>query len=85
MLWSRSVSSVLNFAIHTVRRLIWPIDRWTSQRRAFGGKPLNQLAVIRSKLAAMIARTESLQAWLESVTYQMTHMNYKIQADKLAG
>ena len=33
----------------------------------------------------MIARTESLQAWLESVTYQMTHMNYKIQADKLAG
>jgi hypothetical protein len=33
----------------------------------------------------MIARTESLQAWLENVTYQMTHMNYKDQADKLAG
>lgn len=60
-------------------------SRWTSQRKAFGGKPLNQLAVIRSKLAAMIARTESLQAWLENITYQMNHMNYKIQADKLAG
>jgi alkylation response protein AidB-like acyl-CoA dehydrogenase len=59
--------------------------KWTSQRKAFGGKPLNQLAVIRSKMAAMIARTESLQAWLENITYQMTHMSYKIQADKLAG
>lgn len=60
-------------------------DRWTNQRKAFGGKPLNQLAVIRSKLAAMIARMESLQSWLENITYQMNHMNYKIQADKLAG
>jgi alkylation response protein AidB-like acyl-CoA dehydrogenase len=59
--------------------------KWTAQRKAFGGKPLNQLAVIRSKLAAMISRTESLQAWVENITYQMTHMNYKIQADKLAG
>lgn len=66
-------------------QLILVSSRWTSQRKAFGGKPLNQLAVIRSKMAAMIARTESLQAWLENITYQMTHMSYKIQADKLAG
>ena len=76
---------MLTFAIPAARRLIWSIDRWTSQRKAFGGKPLNQLAVIRSRLAGMIARTESVQAWLESVTYQMNHMSYKIQADKLAG
>jgi hypothetical protein len=33
----------------------------------------------------MIARVESLQAWLENITYQMNHMSYQIQADKLAG
>jgi alkylation response protein AidB-like acyl-CoA dehydrogenase len=61
------------------------ICRWITQRKAFGGKPLHQLPVIRSKMATMIARAESLQAWLENITYQMTHMNYNIQADKLAG
>ena len=47
--------------------------RWTAQRKAFG-KPLNSQAVIRNKLAAMIARAESVQSWLENITYQMTHM-----------
>jgi len=61
------------------------ICRWITQRKAFGGKPLHQLAVIRSKMASMIARAESLQAWLENITYQMNHMNYQVQADKLAG
>jgi len=31
-------------------------------------------AVIRNKVADMIARVESLQAWLENITYQMTKM-----------
>jgi len=57
---------------------------WTSQRKAFG-KPLNAQPVIRSKLAAMISRVESIQSWLESVTYQMCHMSYREQASKLAG
>lgn len=47
--------------------------KWASQRKAFG-KPLISQPVIRSKIAAMIARTESVQSWLENVTYQMTHM-----------
>lgn len=47
--------------------------RWTNQRKAFG-KPLNSQAVIRSKLASMIARAESVQAWLENITYQMNNM-----------
>lgn len=50
-----------------------PLDRWANQRQVFG-KPLNAQAVVRSKLAAMIARVESLQAWLENVTYQMNNM-----------
>ncbi|RDB25903.1 Very long-chain specific acyl-CoA dehydrogenase, mitochondrial [Hypsizygus marmoreus] len=58
--------------------------KWTTQRKVFG-KPLNSQAVIRSKLAAMIARVESAQAWLENVTYQMNHMNYKQQSALLAG
>jgi hypothetical protein len=36
-------------------------------------------------MAAMIARTESVQAWLESITYQMNNMSYKEQSAKLAG
>lgn len=43
------------------------------QRKAFG-KPLASLAVIRSKVAQMIARTESVQNWLENITYQMCNM-----------
>ncbi|KAI0783556.1 peroxisomal acyl-CoA-dehydrogenase [Abortiporus biennis] len=51
------------------RLLIDECLKWTAQRKAFG-KPLNSLAVIRGKLAGMIARTES---------------SYKEQASKLAG
>ncbi|EGN98920.1 hypothetical protein SERLA73DRAFT_90002 [Serpula lacrymans var. lacrymans S7.3] len=58
--------------------------KWATQRKAFG-RPLISQPVIRSKLAGMIARTESVQAWLENLTYQMTHMTYKQQANKLAG
>jgi alkylation response protein AidB-like acyl-CoA dehydrogenase len=58
--------------------------KWTSQRKAFG-RPLHSQAVIRSKLADMIARAESVQSWLENITYQMCNMSYKQQADKLAG
>lgn len=58
--------------------------RWTNQRKVFG-KPLHSQAVIRNKLAAMISRVESAQAWLENVTYQMNQMNYKDQAEHLAG
>ncbi|KAF8434048.1 acyl-CoA dehydrogenase/oxidase [Boletus edulis BED1] len=53
------------------------------QRKAFG-KPLASQAVVRSKVAAMIARAESCQSWLENVTHQM-NMSYKEQARKLAG
>ncbi|KAF8149875.1 acyl-CoA dehydrogenase [Crassisporium funariophilum] len=58
--------------------------KWATQRKVFG-KPLHSQAVIRSKLAAMISRVESAQNWLENITYQMNHMNYKNQAEHLAG
>ncbi|GJE96594.1 acyl-CoA dehydrogenase [Phanerochaete sordida] len=66
------------------RLLIEACMKWIHQRKAFG-KPLASLAVVRAKLAQMIARTESVQHWLESITYQMCNMSYKEQANKLAG
>ncbi|EJD42033.1 hypothetical protein AURDEDRAFT_168825 [Auricularia subglabra TFB-10046 SS5] len=43
---------------------------WANQRQVFG-KPLIAQAVIRNKLAQMIARTEAGHNWLENVTHQM--------------
>ncbi|TFK72902.1 peroxisomal acyl-CoA-dehydrogenase [Pluteus cervinus] len=58
--------------------------KWVSQRKVFG-KPLHAQPVIRAKLANMITRVESAQAWLESITFQMNNMNYKEQSTHLAG
>ncbi|KAF7308134.1 Acyl-CoA dehydrogenase [Mycena chlorophos] len=44
--------------------------KWATQRKVFG-KPLISQPVIRAKLAAMIARVESSQAWLETITFQV--------------
>jgi len=66
------------------RGIIEECLKWTTQRKVFG-KPLHSQAVIRSKLAGMIARAESVQNWLENITYQMCNMSYKEQSSKLAG
>ncbi|KAJ7931440.1 acyl-CoA dehydrogenase [Mycena leptocephala] len=71
-------------SISAQRMIVEECMKWASQRKVFG-KPLTSQAVIRSKLAAMISRVESAQAWLENVTYQMCHMNYSQQATHLAG
>lgn len=55
------------------RAIVEECLKWTAQRKAFG-KPLNSQAVIRAKLADMIARAEAIQTWLENVTYQMCNM-----------
>jgi alkylation response protein AidB-like acyl-CoA dehydrogenase len=51
----------------------FPSCRWSQQRQAFG-KPLNAQAVVRAKLAQMIARVESAHSWLENVTHQMNNV-----------
>ncbi|TDL25491.1 acyl-CoA dehydrogenase NM domain-like protein [Rickenella mellea] len=58
--------------------------KWANQRMVFG-KPLVAQAVVRSKLASMIARCEATQNWLENVTHQMNNMSYKEQSNHLAG
>ncbi|KAN0113423.1 Acyl-CoA dehydrogenase/oxidase, N-terminal and middle domain containing protein [Russula decolorans] len=66
------------------RMIVEECLKWVSQRKAFG-KPLSSQAVVRAKLAAIIARAEAVQAWLENVTYQMCNMSYEDQATNLAG
>ncbi|KAF9223846.1 acyl-CoA dehydrogenase NM domain-like protein [Gyrodon lividus] len=66
------------------RSIIDECLKWTNQRKAFG-QPLISQPVIRSKIAGMISRAESVQSWLENITYQMTHMTYRQQAQKLTG
>lgn len=60
-------------SVRSQRAIVEECFKWASQRDVFG-KPLISQAVIRNKLAGMIARVESLQAWLENITYQMTRM-----------
>ena len=56
------------------RRIVEECLKWTAQRIAFG-KPLNTQPVVRARLAAMIARVESGQNWLEFVTHQMNNVS----------
>ncbi|CAO3634210.1 unnamed protein product [Cunninghamella blakesleeana] len=58
--------------------------KWANQRKVFGKRLIDQ-PVIRNKLASMIAQVESFHNWLENLTYQMNHMDYKEQSIKLAG
>lgn len=58
--------------------------KWAQLRKVFG-KPLIEQPVIRFKLAKMISEVESVQAWLEQITYNMTKMSYKQQSAVLAG
>ncbi|KAI7864162.1 acyl-CoA dehydrogenase/oxidase [Spinellus fusiger] len=71
-------------ACMTARIVIEECFKWAHQRKVFGKRLIDE-PVIRNKLASMIAQTESLQSWVENLTYQMCHMDYNEQSDKLAG
>ncbi|EJF64623.1 acyl-CoA dehydrogenase [Dichomitus squalens] len=71
-------------ASRNMRLIVEECLKWVNQRKAFG-KPLHAQPVIRAKLANMIAKSEAAQHWLESITFQMQHMDYKQQAQLLAG
>ena len=66
-----------------MRMVIADCYRWAMQRKAFGKRLVDQ-PVIRYKLAEMSAAIESLDAWCESLTYQMDKMSFMEQATKLA-
>ncbi|KIO03066.1 hypothetical protein M404DRAFT_1001690 [Pisolithus tinctorius Marx 270] len=75
---------VVGTSLGAQRLVVEECLKWTNQRMAFG-KPLNAQPVIRARLALMIERVEACQSWVENITYQMNHMTYAEQSDKLAG
>ncbi|KAH8671145.1 acyl-CoA dehydrogenase/oxidase [Xylariales sp. PMI_506] len=77
--WTMSCGSARN-----MRTVVEECLKWSHQRIVFGKRLIDQ-PVIRQKLAKMIALTESHQAWLESITYQMCNMPYKQQSKHLGG
>ncbi|KAI0069229.1 acyl-CoA dehydrogenase [Artomyces pyxidatus] len=75
---------ILAMSLRTQRLIVEECLLWAQQRKVFG-KSLNGQAVVRAKLAAMIARVEAGQNWLENITHQMNNMSYAEQSDKIAG
>ncbi|KAI7860955.1 acyl-CoA dehydrogenase/oxidase [Circinella umbellata] len=71
-------------SVSAARNAVEECFKWAMQRKVFGKRLIEQ-PVIRNKLAKMIASVESCQTWTENIAYQMNHMNYAEQADKLAG
>ena len=57
--------------------------RWAIQRKVFGKRLIDQ-PVIRYKLAEMSAVVECMEAWLESITYQMNRMDLMEQYAQLS-
>jgi alkylation response protein AidB-like acyl-CoA dehydrogenase len=74
---------IVHSFLGSIRAAIADCYRWAMQRKAFGKRLIDQ-PVIRYKLAEMSAAIESLDAWCESLTYQMDKMNFMEQAAKLA-
>ena len=66
------------------RRIIEESVKWALQRRAFGKRLIDQVA-IQEKLAAAVARCEACQCWLESITDRMNTLTFEEQNAKLAG
>ncbi|KAI9511274.1 acyl-CoA dehydrogenase [Russula earlei] len=75
---------ILSMSLSSQRLIVEECLKWSQQREVFG-KPLNAQAIVRARLAQMIARVESAQSWLENVTHQMNNMSYAEQSDRLAG
>uniref|UniRef100_A0A0A9WYE9 Acyl-CoA dehydrogenase n=1 Tax=Lygus hesperus TaxID=30085 RepID=A0A0A9WYE9_LYGHE len=70
--------------IRTARAILDDCLRWAHQRYVFNKRLIDQ-PVIRLKFADMVAEIETCYAWLESITYQMCNLNYKLQNIVLSG
>ncbi|CAO3699662.1 unnamed protein product [Rhizopus microsporus] len=76
--------SMITGAVMAARVAVEECFKWAHQRKVFGKRLIDQ-PVIRFKLARMVSAVESTQHWVENLTYQMNHMNYKEQSKHLAG
>jgi alkylation response protein AidB-like acyl-CoA dehydrogenase len=66
------------------RKIVEECFKWANQRKVFG-KSLLEQPVIRQKLAHMVSKVESVQSWMDNITYNMNKMSYKEAAMKLGG
>lgn len=73
---------IVHSTLGMARNVVADCYKWAMARKAFGKRLIDQ-PVIRYKLAEMSAAVESLDAWAESITYQMEKMPYAEQATKL--
>lgn len=67
-----------------IRKILEDCFLWTKQRQVFG-KPLIEQPVIRNKLAQMIGAIESLEGYMEAVTFQMANMDHDVAVTALGG
>jgi alkylation response protein AidB-like acyl-CoA dehydrogenase len=67
-----------------IRMILKDCFLWVMQRKVFG-KALIQQAVIRNKLAQMIGAIESLEGYMEAITYQMANMDALTAMSALGG
>jgi alkylation response protein AidB-like acyl-CoA dehydrogenase len=67
-----------------IRKILEDCFLWTKQRQVFG-KPLVEQPVIRNKLAQMIGAIESLEGYMEAVTFQMANMDHDVAMTALGG
>jgi len=67
-----------------IRMVLQECFLWATQREVFGQKLIGQ-PVIRLKLAQMMGGVESMEGYLESITYQMQNMESMAQMVELGG
>jgi len=67
-----------------IRMILQECFLWAKQREVFGKKLISQ-PVIRYKLGRMIAGVESLEGYMESITFQMANMDHMTMLTELGG
>jgi len=71
-------------ALGAVREILQDCFHWCNQREVFGKRLMSQ-PVIRNKMARMIGAIESLEGYMEMITFQMANMNEFAQMVELGG
>jgi len=76
--------AIVCYQLGFCRRAIEECAKWLNQRVAFK-KTLMKQPALRQRLADMIAKTEALQAYTDSITYQLCTMDFATQNKILGG
>lgn len=75
---------IVCMVVSACRSVVEECFKWCMQRQVFNKKLMSQ-PVIRQKLGTMVSMVESLQSWLDNITYQMVQMPVSQQFFMLGG